>query len=98
MPTLAFVSQERFFDQVNIVLVGKYSDFKDSYTSVIKALEHSAFRVYRKLVLQVCKHSFPSCSFLTSWGKCCVSGLNRRIWSSKRRIPILLNIMMLGVL
>jgi CTP synthase len=41
------------FDTVNIVLVGKYTDFKDSYTSVVKALEHSAFRVHRKLVLQV---------------------------------------------
>jgi CTP synthase len=49
-----FCSQERFFDTVNIVLVGKYTDFKDSYMSVIKALEHSAFRVHRKLNLQVC--------------------------------------------
>ncbi|KAF8434506.1 CTP synthase N-terminus-domain-containing protein [Boletus edulis BED1] len=36
--------QERLFDQVKIVLVGKYTDLKDSYMSVIKALEHSAFR------------------------------------------------------
>jgi CTP synthase (UTP-ammonia lyase) len=42
------------FDTANIVLVGKYTDFKDSYTSVVKALEHSAFRVHRKLILQVC--------------------------------------------
>ena len=42
------------FDKVNIVLVGKYTDFKDSYTSVVKALEHSAFCVHRKLILQVC--------------------------------------------
>jgi hypothetical protein len=46
-------SQERWFDTVNIVLVGKYTDLKDSYMSVIKALEHSAFRVHRKLILQV---------------------------------------------
>ncbi|KZP28344.1 CTP synthase [Athelia psychrophila] len=45
-------SQERLFDIVNIVLVGKYTDFTDSYTSVVKALEHSAFRVNRKLNLQ----------------------------------------------
>ncbi|KAF7975673.1 hypothetical protein HWV62_8769 [Athelia sp. TMB] len=45
-------SQERLFDTVGIVLVGKYTDFQDSYTSVVKALEHSAFRVHRKLILQ----------------------------------------------
>ncbi|EGO29207.1 hypothetical protein SERLADRAFT_445035 [Serpula lacrymans var. lacrymans S7.9] len=44
--------QERLFDEVRIVLVGKYTDLKDSYMSVIKALEHSAFRVHRKLILQ----------------------------------------------
>ncbi|EPQ53698.1 CTP synthase [Gloeophyllum trabeum ATCC 11539] len=44
--------QERFFDDVNIVLVGKYTDLKDSYMSVVKSLEHSAFRCQRKLVLQ----------------------------------------------
>ncbi|PBK87838.1 CTP synthase [Armillaria gallica] len=43
--------QERLFDTVQIVLVGKYTDLKDSYMSVIKALEHSAFRVHRKLTL-----------------------------------------------
>jgi len=45
------------FDKVNIVLVGKYTDFKDSYTSVVKALEHSAFRVRRKLILQYVESS-----------------------------------------
>jgi len=44
---------ERVFDKVNIVLVGKYTDLKDSYMSVTKSLEHSAFRVHRKLILQV---------------------------------------------
>ncbi|KAF5370385.1 hypothetical protein D9758_006902 [Tetrapyrgos nigripes] len=43
---------ERVFDTVNIVLVGKYTDMKDSYMSVTKSLEHSAFRVHRKLILQ----------------------------------------------
>ncbi|KIL57693.1 hypothetical protein M378DRAFT_87535 [Amanita muscaria Koide BX008] len=43
--------QERFFDSVTIVLVGKYTDLKDSYMSVIKALEHAAFRVHRKLTI-----------------------------------------------
>ncbi|KAE9393096.1 CTP synthase [Gymnopus androsaceus JB14] len=43
---------ERAFDTVNIVLVGKYTDLKDSYMSVTKSLEHSAFRVNRKLNVQ----------------------------------------------
>ena len=45
----SYRSQERLFDSVNIVLVGKYTDLKDSYMSVTKSLEHSAFRVHRKL-------------------------------------------------
>ncbi|THH12956.1 hypothetical protein EW146_g7206 [Bondarzewia mesenterica] len=44
--------QERLFDCVSIVLVGKYTDLKDSYMSVTKALEHSAFRCHRRLILQ----------------------------------------------
>lgn len=47
-------SQERAFDEVSIVLVGKYTDLKDSYMSVTKSLEHSAFRCKRKLILKVC--------------------------------------------
>ena len=46
-------SAERLFDTVKIALVGKYTDLKDSYMSVIKALEHSAFRVRRKLIIEV---------------------------------------------
>ncbi|TFY57349.1 hypothetical protein EVG20_g8584, partial [Dentipellis fragilis] len=49
---LLTVDQERLFDRVSIVLVGKYTDLKDSYMSVIKALEHSAFRCHRRLILQ----------------------------------------------
>jgi len=41
--------QERLFDTVTIALVGKYTSLKDSYMSVIKALEHAAFRCHRKL-------------------------------------------------
>jgi CTP synthase (UTP-ammonia lyase) len=47
------VSVERFFETVAIVLVGKYTDFADSYMSVTKALEHAAFRCRRKLSIQV---------------------------------------------
>ncbi|KAF7318363.1 CTP synthase [Mycena chlorophos] len=43
--------QERLFDTVSIALVGKYTDLKDSYMSVTKALEHCAFRVHRKLII-----------------------------------------------
>jgi len=52
--TLFACSQERLFDSVSVALVGKYTDLKDSYMSVIKALEHSAFRCHRKLILHVC--------------------------------------------
>ncbi|KAI0084694.1 CTP synthase [Irpex rosettiformis] len=44
--------QERLFDEVTIALVGKYTDLQDSYMSVVKALEHSAFRCHRKLNLK----------------------------------------------
>ena len=46
------LSQERWFDVVNIVLVGKYTALQDSYMSVIKSLEHAAMRCQRKLVLE----------------------------------------------
>jgi CTP synthase len=45
--------QERSYDSVTIALVGKYTDLKDSYMSVVKALEHSALRVNRKLIIEV---------------------------------------------
>lgn len=45
--------QERVFDSVTIALVGKYTDLKDSYMSVIKALEHSTLKVNRKLIIEV---------------------------------------------
>ena len=53
MPTFFKDSQERLFNTVSIALVGKYTDLKDSYMSVTKALEHSAFRVHRKLTIHV---------------------------------------------
>jgi len=48
-----FYRQERVYDSVTIALVGKYTDLKDSYMSVIKALEHSALKVSRKLIIEV---------------------------------------------
>ena len=50
--------QERIFETVTIALVGKYTDLKDSYMSVTKALEHSAFRIHRKLKIEVRALSF----------------------------------------
>lgn len=44
-------SQERFYETVNIALVGKYTNLHDSYLSVIKSLEHSAMACQRKLNL-----------------------------------------------
>ena len=38
-------------EEVNIAMVGKYTGLSDSYLSVIKALQHSAFAVDRKLVI-----------------------------------------------
>ena len=45
-------TENRFFETVTIVLVGKYVELHDSYLSVIKSLEHSAMRCKRKLDLQ----------------------------------------------
>jgi CTP synthase len=38
-------------EEVHIAMVGKYTGLSDSYLSVIKALQHSAFVVNRKLVI-----------------------------------------------
>ncbi|TFK39246.1 CTP synthase N-terminus-domain-containing protein [Crucibulum laeve] len=70
------VGQERLFDTVTIALVGKYTDLKDSYMSVTKALEHSAFRVHRKLIVkwvessdleEATKHTDPTRHY-DAWG------------------------------
>ncbi|POY70343.1 putative CTP synthase (glutamine hydrolyzing) [Rhodotorula taiwanensis] len=43
------LSYDRLFDKVSICLVGKYTSLQDSYTSVIKSLEHAAMQCGRKL-------------------------------------------------
>ncbi|KND05063.1 CTP synthase [Spizellomyces punctatus DAOM BR117] len=43
---------DRLHDSVNIVLIGKYTQLKDSYISVVKALEHAALSCNRKLVIE----------------------------------------------
>ncbi|KAI9799057.1 MAG: CTP synthase ura7 [Piccolia ochrophora] len=45
------VAQDRLFESVSIVLVGKYTNLHDSYLSVIKSLEHAAMRCRKKLNL-----------------------------------------------
>ncbi|KAK4705259.1 CTP synthase, partial [Phenoliferia sp. Uapishka_3] len=45
------VGHDRLFDKVNIVLVGKYTALQDSYTSVVKSLEHGALQCSRKLTI-----------------------------------------------
>ena len=42
---------DRLEEEVHIAMVGKYTGLSDSYLSVIKALQHSAFAVDRKLVI-----------------------------------------------
>lgn len=44
-------AQDRLFDTVDIVLVGKYTNLHDSYLSVIKSLEHASMRCGKKLNL-----------------------------------------------
>ncbi|KAI8823462.1 CTP synthase N-terminus-domain-containing protein [Fimicolochytrium jonesii] len=46
------VRHDRLFDVVKIVLVGKYTHLKDSYISVVKALEHAALACSRKLKIE----------------------------------------------
>jgi len=45
------MQQDRLFEAVSIVLVGKYATRHDSYLSIIKALERSAMRCGKKLSL-----------------------------------------------
>lgn len=44
-------THDRMFESVTIALVGKYTNLKDSYISVVKSLEHSALRCQRKLTI-----------------------------------------------
>ena len=41
------------FEEVIIAVVGKYTQFEDSYMSVIKALKHSALSIRRTLSINV---------------------------------------------
>lgn len=45
-------SHDKSFQTVTIALVGKYTNLKDSYLSVIKSLEHASMRCKRKLKIE----------------------------------------------
>ncbi|KAI9883121.1 MAG: CTP synthase ura7 [Watsoniomyces obsoletus] len=45
------VTRDRLFESVSIALVGKYTNLRDSYLSVIKSLEHAAMRCSKRLNL-----------------------------------------------
>lgn len=42
-------SHDRSYEKVTIAIVGKYTDLQDSYISVVKALEHAALAVQKRL-------------------------------------------------
>ena len=75
-PPPFYLRSDRFLEHVSIALVGKYTKLSDSYTSVIKALEHSALAINHKLEVKVWKHFTLLCvvywfldpgSLLCSW-------------------------------
>jgi len=74
-------SQERYLEsqKVTVALVGKYTKLHDSYTSVIKSLEHSALAIKHKLHIEfiegshledVTQESDPE-TFHAAWHKLC---------------------------
>ena len=44
---------------VEIALVGKYTSQQDTYTSIIKSLEHAGFVSNRKVIIKVSGHFLP---------------------------------------
>lgn len=50
---MSYLRSDRLLEHVTIALVGKYTKLADSYTSVIKALEHSALAINHKLEVKV---------------------------------------------
>lgn len=58
-----FYSSDRLLERVSIALVGKYTKLADAYTSVIKALEHSALAINHKLEVKVWKKNITLLRF-----------------------------------
>ena len=73
---------QQFYDPVSIALVGKYTEFHDSYLSVIKSLEHAAMRCKRrlKIVWVDAEHLEPAtlasdpAEFHKAWHEVCTAG------------------------
>ena len=93
---LVFLDSQERYDEVRIALVGKYTDLHDSYMSVSKALEHSAFRIRRKLVILVRFVVLFLFLFLKSLNSLALSGSNQKISKPMCSNPLQLVITMLG--
>jgi hypothetical protein len=63
---IMLMRHDRLFESVTIALVGKYTNLKDSYISVIKSLEHASLRCKRKLDLHWVDSSDLESETLTS--------------------------------
>ena len=53
--TFLITRYESHQEEVSIALVGKYTKYEDTYTSVVKALKHASLQCRRKLKLMVNK-------------------------------------------
>ena len=54
-------------EEVNIAMVGKYTDLSDAYLSVIKSLQHAAMAVNRKLNIDWIEASHLEDSWKQEW-------------------------------
>lgn len=62
-----FFRSDRLLEHVSIALVGKYTKLADAYTSVIKALEHSALAINHKLEVKVWRKRFKHLFLIRMW-------------------------------
>ena len=75
------ISRDHFFEEVRIVLVGKYTDHPDAYHSVVKALEHAAMACSRKLDridvnsghLEAAAETHSPAEYHEAWHKVCTA-------------------------
>jgi len=72
---------DRIQNKVKITMVGKYTRFEDSYTSVIKSLKHAALAINRKLDLTIIEATHlehetsatDPVAYHEAWKKLCLS-------------------------
>ena len=57
--SLSLHRYESHQDEVKIALVGKYTNFEDSYASVVKALKHACLQCKKRLNLTVWSAARP---------------------------------------